>query len=54
MWIEIESTPKYTFKGKTVGDGSACMLIIVDNATGELLFAQFVEGQTAEMIQAGW
>lgn len=59
MWITIEATANYTFRARTISDGTedgivACMLIVTDNATGALSSSQFVLGVTAEMIQAGW
>lgn len=57
MWVEIEVTSKFTFRGRTVGDGDAfvgCMLVVTDTDTGELLSSQFVLGITAEMFEAGW
>lgn len=57
MWMVIEATADYTFRARTVKDGSdwvAVMLIVTDNATGKLISSQFVTGMTAEMIKEGW
>lgn len=58
MWIVIEATAKYTFRGRTFGALDevlvGCVVAVTDNTTGMLISSQVLLGITAEMIQAAW
>lgn len=55
MWVTIESTSKYTLRARSLETSKVVGCLLVATASdGTLLFAQFVVGVTAEMIESGW